>query len=285
MRRISKYHIFILVILAVVAFNFSRAAGKKDGLLKVYFLDVGQGDAMFVEAPNGNQVLIDGGPDGKVLAELGKIMPFFDRDIDLVSISHPQSDHLSGALEVLDRYEVGQILESSISYDSALFSAWQGKKRTEGARQLWALAGEVLDLGSGVRLEVLGPKSGLKLAKSDINNDSVVIRLVYKDFEVLFTGDTEKKGELVILNQNKNISADVLKVGHHGSKTSTTASFLNAINPQVAVIEVGAKNRYGHPTKEVLDRLDNSGIKYYRTDTDGGIKISSDGNKFFVTKY
>ncbi len=284
-KRFSLTHVVILLCLAIFAYATYSVASQKDGLLKVYFLDVGQGDAMFIETPNGNQVLIDGGPDGKVLSELGKIMPFYDHDIDLIALSHPQEDHAAGLIEVLKKYDVKNILWAEGEYNSPIFETWRRAVKEENANEIDAVAGKTIDLGSGAVLTVLFPLNSLagKFVKNP-NDGSAVEMLEYKGNRFLFTGDAETVAERKLAGLGVDLKADVLKVGHHGSNTSTTESFLSEIKPQVAVIEVGAKNRYGHPRKEVLGRLEKFGVKYYRTDTDGTVEIVSDGVNFKIIK-
>jgi len=282
-KRFTIIHLVVFLCLSVLAWTTYSAAFLKDGLLKVYFLDVGQGDAMFIEAPNGNQVLIDGGPDGKVLSELGKVMSFYDRDIDLVALSHPQEDHAAGLIEVLKKYDVKNILWAEGEYNSPIFGAWREAVKEESADEIDAVAGKTIDLGAGAILTILFPAASTagSFVKNP-NDNSVVIMLEYKENRFLFTGDAESATERKLVGMGTDLKADVLKVGHHGSNTSTTEGFLSEIKPQVAVIEVGAKNRYGHPRKEVLGRLEKNGIKYYRTDTDGTVEIVSDGNNFKI---
>ena len=282
-KRFSIIHLVVFLCLSIFAYATYSTASQKDGLLKVYFLDVGQGDAMFIEAPNGNQVLIDGGPDGKVLSELGKVMSFYDRDIDLVALSHPQEDHAAGLIEVLKKYDVKNILWAEGEYNSPIFGAWREAVKEESADEIDAVAGKTIDLGAGAILTILFPAASTagSFVKNP-NDNSVVIMLEYKENRFLFTGDAESATERKLVGMGTDLKADVLKVGHHGSNTSTTEGFLSEIKPQVAVIEVGAKNRYGHPRKEVLGRLEKNGIKYYRTDTDGTVEIVSDGNNFKI---
>jgi len=280
----SLIHLVIILCLFVFAFSTYSYASQKDGLLKVYFLDVGQGDAIFIETPSGNQVLIDGGPDNKVIQELAKVMPFYDRDIDMVVVTHPHADHVAGLIGVLERYDVKNIVQAKEGYNSPVVPVWQDAVRNEKANEIEAVAGKIIDLGNDVFLKIIYPKESLvgRTVKNP-NNSSVVMMLDYKDTEVLLVGDIEAKIEKELLNDD--IDADILKVGHHGSKTSTTAGFLEKVSPQVAFIEVGAKNTYGHPSAEVLSRLEKSGIKYYRTDLDGHMEIISDGETIQVKKY
>src|SRR3989344_734584 len=282
-KRFSIIHLVVFLCLSIFAWTTYSTASQKDGLLKVYFLDVGQGDAMFIEAPNGNQVLIDGGPDGKVLSGLGKVMSFYDRDIDLVALRHPQEDHAAGLIEVLKKYDVKNILWAEGEYNSPIFGAWREAVKEESADEIDAVAGKTIDLGAGAILTILFPAASTagSFVKNP-NDNSVIIMLEYKENRFLFTGDAESATERKLVGMGTDLKADVLKVGHHGSNTSTTEGFLSEIKPQVAVIEVGAKNRYGHPRKEVLGRLEKNGIKYYRTDTDGMVEIVRDGNNFKI---
>ena len=283
-KQLKLGHLVALLCLFVFAFSAHSIASNKDGLLRVYFLDVGQGDSVFVETPNGNQVLIDGGPDNKVLQELAKVMPFYDREIDMIVLSHPHADHATGLISVLERYDVKNIVQAKEDYFSPVVTAWQEVVKNEKANETEAIAGKIIELGSGVVLKIIYPKESLaEQTVKNPNNSSVVMMLDYKDTEILLVGDIEAKIEKELLNDD--IEADVLKVGHHGSKTSTTASFLEKVSPQVAFIEVGSKNKFGHPAFEVIQRLEKNEIKYYRTDLDGHTEMVSDGQSFKIIKY
>src|SRR3989338_2115492 len=283
-RQLKLVHLAIILCLSVFAFSTHSTASQKDGLLKIYFLDVGHGDAIFVETPSGNQVLIDGGPDNKVIQELAKVMPFYDHDIDMVVATHPHADHIAGLISVLERYEVKNILQAKEYYNSPVVSVWQDAVIGEGSNEIEAIAGKIIELGNEVVLKIIYPRESLEgQTVKNPNNNSVVMMLDYKDTEILLVGDIESKIEKELLNDD--IDADILKVGHHGSKTSTTAGFLEKVSPQVAFIGVGSKNTYDHPSAEVLSRLEKSGIKYYRTDLDGHMEIISDGETIQVKKY
>ena len=283
-KKVGIAHFVVLLCLFVFAFSTHSIASQKDGLLKAYFLDVGQGDAIFIETPNGNQVLIDGGPDNKVLEKLGEVMPFYDKEIDLVILSHPHADHLTGLFEVLNRYEIKNIIEAKEEYESPQFQMWQKAVKDEGANNVEAISGTVIDLGKDLRLNILHPFKSVAGTKTSKPHDDVVVAMLeYGAVKILLTGDMEKKVEDKLVSVGLDLDADVLKIGHHGSKTSSTERFLNIITPEVAVIQVG-KNKYGHPSPEVLKRLEDSGIKYYRNDLDGDVKIVSDGHSYQVIK-
>lgn len=284
--KITAVHGITLLVLLVWAFSITHTAAEKDGLLRVYFMNVGQGDAIFIQAPNGNQLLIDGGPDNTVISELGQVMPFYDHDIDVVMASHPHSDHISGLVEVLRRYDIRTIIEAKESYDSPQFKAWKDAVADEHSQEVEAVSGTDIDLGNGAVLSVLHPfRSVAGTATKKPHDDMVAAMLKYGKTKILFTGDMEAPVEKALMGRGAGLDADVLKVGHHGSKTSTGEEFLSAVSPQVAVIEVGAKNRYRHPASSVLERLENSGISYYRTDTDGHMELVSDGERFRISKY
>lgn len=278
----AEWLVFGCVIIgALVNFYALRALALESRLLRVYFLDVGQGDAIFIQAPNGNQVLIDGGPGSQVIQELSRGMPFQDHSIDLVVLTHPHADHVDGLIEALKRYDVGQILENYYQYDSADYAEWNKLKSEAQVTQ--ARAGQVIDLGMDVKILILYPDE--QSANQNIknpNNASVVIKLIYGNESLLLTGDIEAPVEQKLLDQQANLDSDFLKVGHHGSKTSTTDAFLRAVTPIIAFIEVGAENRYGHPHPTILQRLENFGIKYYRTDVDGTKELILDGQNYFV---
>jgi competence protein ComEC len=250
-------------------------------LLEVTFFDVGQGDAIFIKTPNGRQVLIDGGPDRTVLEKLNQVMPFYDRDIDLIILTHPETDHLTGLVEVLEYYQVGHILTSGIKKDTIVYQKWQDLVKEKNIPLTIAQAGQKVILQNEVILEILWPEQSLiKSFTKKPNNVSVVSRLAYRQAEILLTGDIEKEIERQLLNQGWHLESDILKIPHHGSKTSSSYHFINAVNPQIAVISVGANNRYGHPHAVVLERLKNSAI--YRTDKNGDIRISTDGMLFKI---
>lgn len=285
-KKLSLIHLVTTLCLIVFAFSTHSIASQKDGLLKIYFFNVGQGDAMFIETPNGNQILIDGGPDNKVIQELAKVMPFYDHDIDMMIATHPHADHIAGLVEVLKRYDVGSILEAKESYDSPVFPVWHNAEANENANLIEAKAGQEIDLGNDAKLTVLYPDKsydGILLNKPHQAN--IVAMLTYKNFRLLLTGDMEKPVENAMIDRGLNLRADILKVGHHGSKTSSSEEFLRAVQPQLAFMEVGIRNLYHHPSPEVIQRLENFGIKYYRTDTDGHTEVLTDGETFQVKKY
>ena len=231
-----------------------------DDRLRIHFIDVGQGDAAFIEAPGGVQALIDGGAHPLAVTRfLSDRMRFNDKRIDLVVATHPHSDHIGGLTPILARYEVGHVLERRVQYDSAAYLEWRravDAEAAEGAVVIEAMPGQALLLGDGIRLEILGPPPVLLAGTaSDADNASVVLRLAYGDVSALFTGDMRGEAERALLASGALVDSDVLKVAHHGSATGTTRVFLRAISPAAAVISVGADNRFGHPAPDVVQRL------------------------------
>ncbi|MFA5355563.1 MAG: ComEC/Rec2 family competence protein [Candidatus Paceibacterota bacterium] len=250
--------------------------------MEVVFFDVGQGDSIFIETASGQQILLDGGPDSTVLEKLEKEMPLFDRTIDLVILSHFDTDHLTGLLEVLKRYEVKNVLWNGAEKESAFLEEWNRLLSEEGANVLIAKRGLGLSLGEFEYIEVLYPLESIEGELiTDINNSSVVFKLVYGETSFLFPGDIYKETEGEILAAGLDLDADILKAAHHGSKTSTGEDFLLAVSPNAVVASCGAGNSYGHPHPEFLELLEKYGISIFRTDLKGDIKLISDKNKIY----
>ncbi len=295
-----RKEIFLYSALFLLALNFFAwqevfaLAGPKN--LKVDFLSVGQGDSEFIETPGGNKILIDGGPDSTVVGKLAENMPFWDRTIDLVIMTHPEKDHMTGLMDVLQKYNVKYFLWTGVVKDDAenkklaeLLNKAQNPKENfllaslkipvEKTKVVTVKAGEEIKVGN-VLINILYPFDDLagKKADSTSNDTGIVAHVVYGKNSFLFTADIDAKAEKELVDSNENVLSDVLKVAHHGSKYSTSDLFLQNVKPKIAVIEVG-KNSYGHPTPEVLQRLGNYDIKTLRTDQSGDIKMVSDGNK------
>jgi competence protein ComEC len=267
----------LAVVLAWIA-----ALQMPDGRLHVHFLDVGQGDAVFIQCPNGQQILVDGGPSPSVLlSHLGRRMPFWDHSLDLVVLTHPEEDHLGGLLEVLARYDVGLVLDSGQECTSATCDAWRSLIEEKEIPYRRAEAGMGLTLGQGVRLDVSHPPLPLMSnTASDMNNNSVVLRLTYGRFSSLLAADVMAEAEKVMLASGCTLDSLVLKVPHHGADTSLTEPFLEAVSPEMAVISVGADNRFGHPSDATLNKLQS--IPTFRTDHQGSIEVVSDGARYWV---
>jgi competence protein ComEC len=275
-----KYYFLGVLFLGAVFAWYAVLAETRNGL-KVAFLDVGQGDAIFVEAPNGNQILIDGGPNKSVLRELSKQMPFYDRSIDAIILTHPHLDHYGGLVDALDNYKINLEMDSGNNNPGSLgFDLYIKKLAENKVRRVLARRGMRINLDRETYLDVLFPvtnKEGLSP-----HDEMVVTRLVYGKNSFFLTGDMEDNLENYLLSLGGNFKSDVLKVGHHGSKTSTSESFLGWVSPSLAVISVGKGNKYGHPHKEVTDRLAKFRIPTLRTDEKGTVVLKSDGEKILV---
>jgi len=277
---------FVLPLLIVAILVWSVALTMPDDKLHVSFLDVGQGDAILIQTSNGQNIIIDGGPDPqKINLELSKKLPFWDRTIDLMVCTQPQADHVTGLVDVLQRYKVKQVLEPGVSYDLAIYQEWLRIIQDKGIEYKIARAGQEINLGDGIKMEVLNPPESLFEGTShDVDNNGVVLRLSWGQFSFLFTADIREEAEFELIGQRANLRSTVLKVAHHGSRTSTTSQFLAAVDPEVAVISVGADNPFGHPSPEVVERLiDKLGEdNVYRTDEDGTVELITDGERLWV---
>lgn len=243
--------------------------------LTLAVLDVGQGDAVFIEDALGRQILIDGGPDRKILSALPALMPFSDRSLDLLILTHPHADHVTGLVEVLKRYRVAAVLESGAAYDSAVYGEWRRLLDERGIKVIPAHRGEIIKLAGGGALEILAPLAdwrGRDVGDRNTHNAMVVARLVGPEAGLaMLTGDMEMPLENDLLASGADLQSEILKVGHHGSKTSTSGNFLRAVAPRWAVISSGAGNRYGHPHTETSAALERQGALMRRTDEEGTI--------------
>jgi competence protein ComEC len=276
----------ILGVLVVVAILVWLAVLQlPDDRLHVAVLDVGQGDAILVTTPQGQQIVVDGGPSpSALLSALGKKMPFWDRSIDLLVMTHADADHVTGLVEVLGRYEVDAWLDNRAAANDTLYLECQALMDEAEMPRLVARAGQMFSLGQGIDMEVLHPPDRLMThTRADDNNNSVVLRLSWGETSFLLTGDIEAEAEELLLRSGLPLQADVLKVAHHGSGGSSTANFLREVDPSFAAISVGAENLAGHPAQEVLERLaEESGAIVLRTDEDGTIEFITDGRQVWV---
>ena len=275
MRRSQAITFFaILALLLIVCIVWIAALREeRHGLLTVSFLDVGQGDAVFIESPTGRQVLIDGGRGSAVLRKLSTVMPWYDRTLDLVVGTHADMDHIGGLIELLPRYRVAEALVPSTEGDSSAWRTYLGELLNEektGAQVLVAERGEMFDLGGGVYLEVLFPDRSL--LNIETNTGCIVTRLVYGATSFMLPCDSPQVIEkyLVLLDGNK-LKSDVLKAGHHGSKTSSSPIFVGIVNPAWVVYSRGCDNTYGHPSAETVATFARFKIPTLDTCTEGTI--------------
>lgn len=257
-------------------------------LLEVNFLNVGQGDAIFIEAPQASQILIDGGQGSSVLEKLAAKIPFWDKSLDVVILTHSDKDHVDGLINVLNKYSVDCIVWSGAVKTGGTYQKWLeavDSQKKRGAKIVIAEAGQKIKAGNAV-IEILHPFENIRGKDfGEKNNDSgVVSRLDFGKASFLFAADVSSVLEKKMIVAKKNLSAEILKVAHHGSKYSTSEEFLMESSPKIAVISSGKNNSYGHPTEEVLQKLKKFGIRVFRTDEYGDIEMLSDGNSIRINK-
>jgi len=278
----NKYFRVVLVVFVILILAWVWVlTTQEQKFLEIDFYYVGQGDSIFIQTPKGRQVLIDGGPNSLILEKLGQELPFWDRYIDLVILTHAEHDHVRGLIEVIQRYKVGGILTTGIVRETAEYRKWKEIIEQKNIPVYIAQAGEVIHLDNNIKLVVLHPFRSLAGERVErANNSSIVVQLVYNEFEVLLTGDIEKEVERTLVASSVNLKSDILKVPHHGSRSSSTKEFIAAVNPVVAVIQAGKDNSHGHPHQCVLDTL--SSIITFITSRDGDIEVISNGVKFQV---
>ena len=239
----------------------------------LFVFDVGQGDAVLVQR-GGYQILVDGGPDGTVLSALGETMPFFDRTIDLLVLSHPHMDHLQSFPELARRYRIAAVLMTGVDYANPRYEEFLTLLADEGAKLVAADPDDDLAVGT-LAVDVLWPPATtFGVPMKNVNDNSVALRVSAPDGKsVLFTGDMEKKEELAMLEAGIDVSADILKVAHHGSRTSSSTGFLLAVRPSVAIVSVAKENSYGLPDEDVIARYKAFGIPLRMTMEEGTIEI------------
>lgn len=289
MERLRKYLPQILLVFLLVftigIFYFTFKHNNKNDYLKVVFLDVGQGDSIYIEAPNGKQVLVDGGPDAKILSSLSKVMPFADRSIDMIVATHLDSDHIGGFSLLIDNYKIGNIIENGATSESKVYSNLEEKITKNKINKIIARRGMhiILDNDKNIYFDILSPDRDVSNMES--NDGSIVGKLVYGNNSFMLTGDATLYTEnLIEWNEDNNtLHSDVLKLGHHGSKGSSGVLWLEKVDPDVAIISVGKNNRYGHPNQEVLDRLSRLHIPFLSTAEIGNIIFKSDGNELVTS--
>lgn len=276
----------MLLLAGATVAVWSAVLSRPQDVVTFAVLDVGQGDSLYIESPTGVQVLIDGGPDNSLLAELPKVMPAFDRSIDAVLLTHPDADHSAGLLDLLTRYEVGAFVEPGIFKYDQTWSNIHRILRTQMIPRYVARRGMVINLGGGSELHILYPDwNPAHTSPKATNNGGIVARLVYGNTSVLLMADVDAGVEEHLLALDGGaLESSVLKVGHHGSKYSSDARFLAAVDPDMAVISAGNRNRYGHPAPEALERLTDEESAVLRTDEEGTILLRSDGTRFWQVK-
>ncbi len=252
---------------------------RDSGMLRIFFLDIGQGDAIYIRTPGGRDMLIDSGPNRAVIQRLSEVMPWYDRSIDVALETHPDADHIGGFPQIFARYTVGVFIEPGVDSPNAIddeIVRLRGEKAVAGEI---ARRGTRIDFGDGAHFDILYPDSDP--SKMETNDASIIGRLVYGSTSVMLTGDAPKSVEDHLVDiDGARLQSDILKAGHHGSKGSSGEAFVKTVAPEFAVISAGKANRYGHPHKEVLDIFASERILVARTDREGTVRFISDGLSF-----
>ncbi|WP_411680338.1 ComEC/Rec2 family competence protein [Clostridium thailandense] len=283
--KILKSYFKIVSLLLIILFLFTSCHNSKsienslniqnDNIIRISYIDVGQGDSELIQV-NGKNLLIDAGTNEST----NKVISYLDKQnvkkLDYVVATHPHEDHIGGMSDVIKRYDIGQFYAPKKLTNTKIFENMINALKSKNLKINVARAGIELDLGKDVKCEMLAPNN---TSYEDLNNYSAVIKVTYKNSKFLFTGDAEKLSEKEILSKNYDLSSDVLKVGHHGSTSSSSKDFLDKIAPRMAIISCGKNNDYGHPHKETLNEFEKRKIQVYRTDVDGTILLISDGTK------
>ncbi|MFA6353799.1 MAG: ComEC/Rec2 family competence protein [Candidatus Paceibacterota bacterium] len=275
----KEYGLFIIVF-ALILFNaFLLYTDWQNSHREFTFamLDVGQGDSLFIESPTGTQIMFDGGPSRSVLGSLTRIISPFDKSIDALVITNPDSDHIGGFLDILKNYKVGRVFESGTLTDSKIYQSLREEMKKQNIPDILVKKGMKLDIGGGVIIDILFPDRDVSAWAT--NDGGVVAKLSFGETSIMLTGDVTAKTEKIILEENYSLqlASTILKVGHHGSRTSSSISFVKAVMPSYALISDGKDNNYGHPHQDTLDTLAQFGAKIFRTDLLGSIVMKSDG--------
>lgn len=282
-----KNKIFILFLCALAVLVWIKTLSREEPLLKVTFLDIGQGDACLIEFPGGGNMLIDGGEGGKY--NKGKsIVSYLRRRginrIDILLLTHPHDDHVGGLLSILKSFSVSLVLDGGKIHTSYTYEKFLKLIETKKIPYRIIKSGDKIDGIPKIKILILHP-SPLPLEETglDMNNNSVVLKITYGEIGLLFTGDIEKEAEAELLRYGPLLQNTLIKVPHHGSLTSSSSVFLDAVNPQIAVISVGKNNPFRHPSPKIINRYRKKDIKVYRTDTQGAITFSTDGKSFWIS--
>ena len=280
----QNFKIYFLAFLLVSNFVIFYAVYYQSSQnLTVAFLDVGQGDAIFVTAPGGVQMLVDGGPNGSVLRELGKVMPFYDRSIDVLVATHADQDHIGGLVDVLKRFKVDLFVRTNSTSSSAVYLELENLIKEKNIKEEVVISPEILTLGGSVHFNILFPTKNT--AGWETNDASIVGKIVYGENSFLLTGDVPLIIEKYLTGKyGEFLDSDVLKVSHHGSKNSSSEFFIGTVSPAYSIISAGLNNRYGHSGQEVIGILENFSSQILQTTNLGTIIFSSDGYNLVMEK-
>jgi competence protein ComEC len=278
-RRTTTLLILLLLVAVLGVAAIILQPRTSEGKGSIAMLDIGQGDSFLITAPSGAQLLIDGGKDPSVLGELARVMPAGDRSIDVVIGTHPDADHIGGLGPVLDRYDVGLFLTSEVEGDTQLYRDLLAQVVDQRIPAYYVRKGMNIVLDPTTQFKTLFPDRDVR--HWETNTASVVGRLQMGSRSALFTGDSPTSiEEYLVKTDPKDLNVDLLKLGHHGSKTSSSLAFLKAASPALSLISAGVNNRYGHPAKETIERLTSLNLKWVSTQDHGQVTLTTDGTKW-----
>lgn len=271
----------IIIILASTMLAYYLFLSKRG--LEVDFLDVGQGDAILIKTSAGQNILIDGGRDKAALRRLAENLPWFDQQLDLVILTHPDDDHSGGLAAVAGRFKVKKLVYTALADESPGYTALLAEIKKQEIPAVIIDRPQIINFDPSTRLEILSPtESFAGQAPQNINNSSIVSRLIYGQTALLLTGDIEAGEEEQLLADKAPVAAQAIKISHHGSDSGSSETLLSAVAPKIAIISVGADNTFGHPSHRILKRLERIGATVYRTDQQGTVKLFSDGKNIRV---
>lgn len=283
---------FGIGVILIVVNNYQSNQGEVLGTftatstsakLKLIFFDVGQGDASLIITPSGEDILIDGGPNNSVVQKLGEYLPYTDRKIEYIILTHPHADHLDGLLETMNRYEVGEVIMTGVSYGTADYEKFRQQIEAKKIPLKLIEQSQIINI-DGISFDILTPEKSLNNKTiENLNNSSIVFKFTYVSTTAMFTGDYENE-ELLLIQSSTPLKSDILKAGHHGSTNANNRQFLEAVAPRYAVISVGAKNSYGLPDYRTIFYLKQLNSQVFRTDESGDIFFASDGQNIEKVK-
>jgi competence protein ComEC len=275
---IKWYFLILTFLVCTIVWSVVARETRGDKLIFAV-LDVGQGDALFIESPTGVQVIIDGGPNNNLMREISGVLPWYDRHVDMIVITNPDRDHYEGFFSFLDKFKTDFVLKSGTNQDSELYKSLEQKIKTKNITEVLARRGQIIDIGGGAYLQILFPDRNAPELSS--NDGSIVMRMVYGDTSVMLQGDSTLRIEEYLTTLDKEgLKSTILKTGHHGSRTSTGEEYVKLVDPEWAVISAGKDNSYGHPHSEVIEILSKQKVKILGTYAFGKIVFESDGLNF-----
>ncbi|KKR21272.1 MAG: hypothetical protein UT48_C0010G0020 [Parcubacteria group bacterium GW2011_GWE2_39_37] len=270
----------LVVVISAILIGFFY---KEKDFLEIDFLDVGQGDSILIKAPTGQNILIDGGPDNSVLRRLSENLPWWDRQIDLMVLTHPHDDHVGGLIEVLKHYQIKRILYTGVVHSSPSYLAWLEQIKKRNVVLTIIDRPQTIYFSPDCKMVYISPQESL-VGKSvtNLNNSSLIAKVEYKKVSALLVGDAEAEIEEGMMARGQDLSAGLIKIGHHGSDTASSEEFIRAVKPSFGVIQVGKDNSFGHPSKRTLKKLERNNVSVFRNDLQGTIRMSSKGDKWQI---